>query len=190
MLAFVLGLLVVAWASRSGRLHAIGYVRPDRWARDVALGILLGVGLKLILKILIMPLLGADPVNHPYHYLAGDGGAIPGMVLVIVFGAGFGEETVFRGFAFDRLEKLFGSGIQAKALTVLVTTVLFALAHYHDQGVDGAKQAAMVGLVFGSIFAATGELWLVICGHVAFDLTAVAIIYWNLEVPLTRLVFR
>ena len=45
-------------------------------------------------------------------------------------------------------------------------------------------------LVFGTIFAVTGRIWMVMCAHAAFDLTAVAIIYWNLEAAVAHLVFK
>jgi membrane protease YdiL (CAAX protease family) len=42
--------------------------------------------------------------------------------------------------------------------------------------------------VFGVIVARTGRIWTVMCAHAAFDLTAVAIIYWNLEAGVAHLV--
>ena len=37
----------------------------------------------------------------------------------------------------------------------------------------------ITAFIFGSIFAVTGQIWMLICAHAAFDLTAYAIIYWN-----------
>ena len=37
----------------------------------------------------------------------------------------------------------------------------------------------ITGLVFGTIFAITGRIWLLMVAHAAFDLTALAIIYWD-----------
>ncbi len=112
------------------------------------------------------------------------------MLLAVIVGAGFGEETFFRGYLFERLGKLFGPGIAAKAAIVVITTVLFGLAHLREQGVAGAEQALVTGLAFGSIFALTGRLFMLMIAHAAFDLTAVAIIYWNLEPAIAHLVFR
>ncbi len=103
--------------------------------------------------------------------------------------AGFGEETVFRGFLFERLGKLFGSAIWAKAVIVLLTSGLFAAAHYADQGLAGVEQAAIIGLVFGSIYAVTGRLFVLMIAHAAFDLTAVAIIYCDLEFTVAHVFF-
>ena len=88
-----------------------------------------------------MPLLGADPINHAYHYLAGNRAALPGMLYAIIVGAGFGEETVFRGYMFERLGKLFGPGAWAKMSIVLLTSALFGLAHYPDARLAGTEQA-------------------------------------------------
>ena len=50
----------------------------------------------------------------------------------------------------------------------------------------GVQQAAIVGLVFGAIYAAAGRLWLLICAHAAFDLTALALIFWDVETEVAR----
>jgi len=168
----------------------IGYVRPKSWTRDLALGIAFGAAFKLVMKAMVMPLLGADPINRAYHYLAGNRAALPGILLAVIAGAGFGEETLFRGYLFERLGKLFGTGLWAKSSVVLFTAALFGLAHYSDQGLAGAEQATITGLVFGTIFAVTGQLWMLIFAHAAFDVTAVAIIYWDVESAVAHLVFK
>ena len=104
--------------------------------------------------------------------------------------AGFAEETVFRGFLFERSAKLFGRSAAAKASTVLVTSALFGIAHYADQGLTGAEQGAITGLIFGTTFAFTGRMFPLMCAHAAFDLTALAIIYWNLESRVSHFVFK
>ena len=137
-----------------------------------------------------MPLLGAPAINPAYHYLAGNRAALPGVVFTMIVGAGFAEETLFRGYLFERLGKLVGTGIGAKVFIVLLTSALFALGHYANLGLPGVEQAMITGLVFGTIFAITGRIWMVMCAHAAFDLAAVAIIYWNLEGAAARLVFK
>ena len=137
-----------------------------------------------------MPLLGANPINQAYHYLAGNRAALAAAVLTMIVVAGFGEETVFRGYLFERLGKLFGRGLAARIVTVLVTAAVFASLHYFGQGLAGAQQAAITGLVFGTVFAVTGRIWMLMCAHAAFDLTAVAIIYWNVESKVAHLIFR
>lgn len=184
-------LLVLIWARASHTPWPdLGFVRPRSWAATVSGGIVLGVGFKLAMKAVVMPLLGADPINHAYHYLAGNPGALPGAVYTMTVGAGFGEETLFRGYFFERLGKLWGRGTRAAVATVLVTALLFGLAHYSGQGRWGAEQAVFSGLVFGAIYAATRSLALLMVAHAAFDLTAVAIIYWGLESQVAHWVVR
>ena len=170
--------------------HEIGYVRPKSWIASLVIDVALGVSLKFLLKAVVMPLLGADPINHTYHFLAGNREALLAGVWSMIVTGGWGEETLFRGFLFERLGKLFGPNAGAKALIVSVTTLGFALLHYSDQGIPGAEQAIITGLVFGTTFAVTGRLFMPMCAHAAFDLTAVAMIYLNLESKVAHLVFR
>ena len=181
--------LLWAWRSRTP-WREIGYVRPGSWARSIAVGIALGVALKFVMKAIVMPLLGADPVNQAYHYLAGNTAALPGMLFAVTVGAGFGEETVFRGYLFERLGKLFGRGVAAKLVIVVLTSAWFGIVHYPVQGLAGVEQAAIVGLVFGTIFAVTGEIFMLMIAHAAFDLAALAMIYWNVEANVARVFFR
>jgi uncharacterized protein len=184
-------ILVLLWAWRSRTpWREIGYVRPKSWIITVAIGIVFGVAFKFLMKAIVMPFLGADPINPAYHYLTGNRAALPGMLYTMIVVAGFGEETVFRGWMFERLGKLFGSGVWAKTLIVLLTTVLFGLAHYADQRLAGLEQAMITGLVFGTIFAITGRIFMLMVAHAAFDLTAVAIIYWNLESQVVHFIFK
>jgi hypothetical protein len=184
------GLLVLVWTHVSGTpWRAIGYVRSKRWMAGVGLGLGLGVAFKLAMKAMVMPLLGADPINHAFHYLAGNRALLPSAMWMMLV-AGFGEETVFRGFAFERLGKLLGTSVGAKAATVLLTSLWFGLAHWTTQGLPGTEQATIVGLIFGTIFAFTGRIWMLMCAHAAFDLTALGLIYWNLETRVAHLIFR
>lgn len=185
------GALILVWARRSRTpWREIGYVRPSRWIRGLAIGIVFGVAFKLVMKSVVMPLLGADPINQAYHYLAGDSGAIPGFVLTVIVNAGFVEETLYRGFMFDRLGKLIGRSVGAKIFAVLFTSAVFGLAHYSVQGLAGVQQATIVGLVFGTIFTITGRIWMLMCAHAAFDLAAVWIIYWDLEARVAHFFFK
>lgn len=184
-------ILVLAWVVRSRTpWREIGYVRPRSWIASVAIGIVLGVAFKLLMKAIVMPLLGAPAINPAYNYLAGNPAALPGAIFTMIVIAGFGEETVYRGYLFERLGKLFGPRAWAKPVAVLITSVLFAALHYREQGLAGVEQAMITGLTFGTIFAVTGEIWMLMIMHAAFDLTAVAIIYWDLETKVAHLVFK
>ncbi|MBA3255166.1 MAG: CPBP family intramembrane metalloprotease [Pyrinomonadaceae bacterium] len=142
------------------------------------------------MKVIVMPLLGAPPINQAFHYLAGNRAALPAAIYAMIVVAGFGEETLFRGYMFERFGKLFGSSVWAKTLIVLLTSVWFGLGHYSLQGLAGVEQATIFGFAFGTIFAVTGRVWMLIIAHAAFDLTALAMIYWNLESKVAHFVFE
>jgi len=181
--------LVWVWLSRTP-WREIGYVRPQSWTRTLIVGIVFGVAFKFLMKAAVMPLLGAPPINQAYHFLAGNTAAIPGMLVVLIFNAGFGEETYFRGWMFERLGKLFGPGVWAKIFMVLITSALFSAAHYPSQGLPGVEQAIVTGLVFGTIFAVTGRIFMLMIAHAAFDLTALAMIYWDFEMTVAHFIFK
>jgi membrane protease YdiL (CAAX protease family) len=74
--------------------------------------------------------------------------------------------------------------------TVVITAVLFSLAHLFDLGIPGAEQALITGLAFGITFARTRRLWPVMFAHAAFDIVAVLIIYWDLEEAVAGMFFH
>lgn len=109
--------LAWAWLSRTP-CRELGFVRPPSWMRTVLVGVTAGCAFKLLMKAVVMPLFGAPPVNAAYHELVGNDAALPGVIFAVVFGAGFGEEAVFRGFLFERLGKLLGSGAAARVAII------------------------------------------------------------------------
>ena len=183
--------LVILWAHLSRTpLSEIGYRRPRSWFAVTIVAIAIGVSLKLVMKAVVMPLLGADPINSAYHYLTGNRAALTGMLFAVTVGAGFGEETVYRGFLFARFRRLFGVSLVATIAIVLLTSAWFSLVHYSGQGWAGAEQATVTGLVFGTVFAVTERIWLPMIAHVAFDLTAIALIYRGLESNVAHWFFK
>ena len=184
----LLALVWVRWSRTPWR--EIGYVQPKSWTQDLALGLACGIAFKLLMKALVMPLFGAPAINQAYHYLTGNQAALPGAAYLMIVGGGFGEETVFRGYLFERLGKLFGGSVAAKTASVILSAGLFGLYHYREQGLAGVEQASITGLVFGTLFAVTGRLWMVMAVHAAFDLTALAFIYWNVESAVAHLIFK
>lgn len=184
-------ILVLIWAQISKTpWREIGYVRPRSWTKTIAIGIIFGIAFKFLMKAVVMPLLGAPPVNQAYHFVTGNSAVVPYLIFTMIVTAGFGEETLYRGWMFERLGKLFGRSIAAKIAIVLITTILFASLHYPEQRWPGVEQAFVTGLVFGSIFAITGRIFLLMIAHAAFDLTALWMIYYDLETRIAHLIFE
>ena len=184
------GILVLAWVRWSRTpWREIGYVRPTSWIGGLAAGLAFGCAFKLLMKVIVMPILGAPAINPAYHYLVQNRAMLPTAVISMV-AAGVGEETVFRGFLFERLYKVLGTGAGARASIVLITTAVFSAGHYVNLGLVGVEQAVFTGLVFGTIFAFTGRVWMLMWAHAGFDLSALAIIYWNIESEVAHLVVK
>ena len=183
-------LLVLIWAKLSQTpWREIGYGKPRNIFLTVAGGIIFGIAFKFFMKAILMPVFGADPVNHSYHFLAGNKNLLPAAIWAML-AAGFGEETVFRGFMFERLRKLLGKELLMTVVIILITSAWFAFGHYSNQGWTGVEQAAVTGLTFGTIYAATGKIWFVMIAHSFFDLTALWMIYRDIETQIAHLIFK
>ena len=181
--------LVWAWASKLP-FADIGFVRPKSWVRTIFFGIVLGLVLKFVMKAIVLPLLGADAVNHTFHYIAGDPKQAAFFAVYVIFGAGFAEEIFFRGYLFERIGKLIGTGFFASIVALLVATALFGGLHY-GQGYMGIVNALIVGFIVGAIFLITGRnLWVPIVMHAAFDVSSVIMIYYDAEEAFSHLIFK
>jgi membrane protease YdiL (CAAX protease family) len=183
--------LVLIWADLSGTsVRDLGFSRPRKLALTLVASATFGIALKLALKAVLMPLLGAPPLNVTYHFLAGNAAGLPGIVATVIVGAGFGEEVFFRAYLFERIGALLGRTMTALAVSVVISSALFAIAHYVDQGLPGVEQAAVTGLAFGGVFAWRRQIWITMVAHAAFDLTAIALIYFHLETVVAHMLFR
>src|SRR5687767_12331893 len=87
--------IIWAWISRTP-WPDLGFVRPKSWLGTLALGFVFGALLKLMMKALVMPLLGAPEINQAFHFLVGNTAALPEILYRISLGAGFGEEIFYR----------------------------------------------------------------------------------------------
>jgi membrane protease YdiL (CAAX protease family) len=168
----------------------LGLERPTSWARAIVGGVLAGILAKLFMKAIVMPLLGAPDVNPDYRHFVGNTAALPGLIAYMVVVAGFGEEIISRGFMFDRLGHLLGTSRNARIAAVLITSVIFGVAHYPEQQWIGAAHAFIVALMVGTYFVITRSLWPVIVMHAVFDICAVLIVYYDLEAAVANAVFH
>lgn len=182
-------ILLWAWASKTPWAE-LGFAKPGSWVGGALLGIVLGVAFKIGMKAVVMPLLGAPAVNPAFHYMAHNPREALEFAAIVVFMVGWAEETAFRGWLFERLGKLLGRGFGATALIVILTSLIFGIAHYAGQGWAGVEQATIVGFVFALVYAITRRLWTLIWLHTAFDLTAAAMIYLDAENQISHLVFK
>lgn len=72
----------------------------------------------------------------------------------------------------------------------MISSLLFGLSHYINQGKWGVLQGAIFGLVFGSVYTLRPHIWGLMIAHASFDLTALYIIYNDLESRVAHLFFN
>lgn len=183
-------ILVLLWAHYANvPWRDLGFLPPGSWGLTIAGGIVGGVLLKLSLKAILMPLVGAPAVNAAYHYVSGNPYALLQMLVTVIVMGGIGEEIIYRGFLFERLRGLLGRRTPATGLIIAITSALFAAAHLADQGVAGAEQAAFTGVTFATMYVLTGSLWLSMVTHASYDVAALVMIYFDLEAAVARSLF-
>lgn len=147
-------------------LSAMGYRLNGRWAGELGLGVLGGAGIMLVTALAAM---GAGG----FHWIKGaaDVHALGwGLLLFII--VGFNEETLFRGYLFQRLVDGLGQW-PAQILMAL----FFGLAHWGNPGMHGATlvwatvNIALAAILLGLCYLKTKSLALPIGVHIGWNFT-------------------
>jgi membrane protease YdiL (CAAX protease family) len=138
-------LLLVTWICvrlRREPLSSIGFVLDARWARELGVGSLLGIASALLAVAMIWASGGVRLEADPARSLA----TLANGACVFLFVALF-EETLFRGFVFQRLV----AGTRAW-IALIVLGLLFATSHWGNPDMHGATLAwATVELFLGAV---------------------------------------
>jgi membrane protease YdiL (CAAX protease family) len=188
----IAAVLILIWALASRTpFRELGFVKPDSWVRTIALGVVLGILFKLVMKAVVMPLFGAPAVNLAFQRIQTAGPEeLAFLAGYIIVGAGFSEELMYRGYLFERFRKAVGDGWPARIFIVLFCAAFFGALHFYPQGIHGVINAAFSGLILGTIFMLNGrKIWLLVVTHAAYDLTAFAIIYFHWEEAVAHAFF-
>jgi membrane protease YdiL (CAAX protease family) len=96
------------------------------------------------------------------------------LTIMLSFASGFGEEVVFRGYLQSRLTQRYGA-----VSAIVIVAVLFAFLHPFsnvDNSLFYLATAILVGILFGTVFARTGSLWMGIALHAVWNYLQIAII--------------
>lgn len=127
---------------RRERLADVGFALGRRWAREFGGGCLLGLGSALLVTALIAAVGGLHLELDP----ARSGGLLLKGLYIFLFVALF-EETLFRGFVFQRL--VDGVGVWAAQI---VLALLFASGHWGNPDMQGATLVwASLDLFLGAV---------------------------------------
>ncbi len=189
----IAALIVIVWALASRtKFRELGLVKPAKWVAVIAGGLIAGVVLKLAMKAVLMPLLGAPAINTAFHDIqTAPAGKLAFLVGYVIIGAGFCEEFVFRGYMFERFRSAGEDSWPMRIFTILFCATYFGALHFYPQGFYGALNAFFSGLITGTIFVLNGRrLWFLVFMHAAYDLAAIAIIYYGWENAVAHAFFR
>ena len=156
-------LLAFAWASlwvRKGSWRSIGLKLYRNWKTSISLGIAAGVLLSALELFVTQPILvkwlGKQPDLEDFRMLTGN------LKMTLIFIAlawtlaAFGEEMVYRGYLMNRVADLFNRTRTAWIVSLIAVHVGFGLAHAY-QGVTGAIDEGLMGLLLGVIYLRTGR---------------------------------
>jgi membrane protease YdiL (CAAX protease family) len=154
---FAAVLLYVLFVERKA-LSSLGFRRPG--VSDIALGFLAALVMFMgsgVLFQIVLPALHLN-LDRPMQAI----GAMPMWFrLLTVTRAAVVEETVFRGYGFERLAELTRSPLIAG----LVTFALFTLAHLSGGGWGQVIIAAFGGLVLTLLYMWRRNIWSTIVAH-------------------------
>ena len=179
-------LLLLGWLSlwlRGIGWRAVGLRRPARWRDTLLLGIAVGVVYQLFSLYLLEPLIvlvTGKPIDLSQFAPVKANVFLLVLFLVLVWTlAAFGEELVYRGYLMNRISELAGGSSRAWALSLIVVSVLFGVAHLY-QGISGVATVIAAALVYGGLYLSSGRnLWAPIIAHGVYDTVAVLLAFWG-----------
>lgn len=195
-----LGILLVAAlifiASRLGltSFEQMGLDAPEDWLITIALGLLIGTGLSFLSIIVIQPL--CEKVTKQPHDLTivegvrGSWTKLLSWLVLIWTLVAFGEEILFHGFLISQLVKVLGTGTLAQAVNVILSTIIFGLAHAY-QGRSGTWSTGIIGACLCACFILSGyNLWLPIFVHGAIDTVELILMSRGADQRLRELIWK
>jgi uncharacterized protein len=177
-------LLLLAWLSlrvRGVKWKQIGFTRYRTWAKTLVLGIAGGVGLELFdlfgKQRVLTRLLGKPPDLSDFATVRGHLRSTLIMIALIWIFAAFGEELFYRGYLMNRVADFGSRTRSAWIASLLVTSVVFGLTHYH-QGLTGIVEEGSDGLILGLVYFACGRnLAVPIVTHGVCDTIDIALLF-------------
>jgi len=174
----VIGLLI--WLRGDG-LVGLGFFPPENWGMTVLWSFLLGIAIQFASTLLLEPF--SDKVTNSttdhslFESLRGNLKNFLFLLVSVWVLVAFLEEIIFRGYMMGDIAELIGTSKPALAVNLILTSVLFGLAHWY-QGKSGALSTGIVGVVLGILFIASGfNLWLPILTHGFIDTLGLFLIY-------------
>ena len=114
-----------------------------------------------------------------YDFLRGNLALFLVSLASIYFFSSFGEEVVYRGFLITRLEELLGGDRKALVWAVLLSSLIFGLAHF-GWGIAGMVQTTFMGIALAISFVIfKRNLWILVAAHAYMDSALIWPLYFG-----------
>ncbi|MFT3890536.1 MAG: CPBP family intramembrane metalloprotease [Anaerolineales bacterium] len=170
---------------RGDSLARLGFFAPQNWLTTIVWSLLLGTVLAFASTLLVEPF--SDKVtksktdHSAFDNLRGNWKNLLLVLVTVWLLVAFVEEIIFRGYMMGDIAELIGTSKTALAVNVVVSSVLFGLAHWY-QGKSGVLSTGIVGAILGVLFIDSGfNLWLPILTHGFIDTIGLFLIYINAD---------
>ncbi|HMD82370.1 MAG TPA: CPBP family intramembrane glutamic endopeptidase [Anaerolineales bacterium] len=178
----IIGLLI--WLRGDG-LMGLGFFPPENWGMTILWSFLLGVAIQFGSTLLLEPFSDKVTNSRTDHSLFESlRGNLKNFLLLLVAVwvlVACLEEIIFRGYMMGDIAELFGTSKPALAVNLILTSILFGLAHWY-QGRSGALSTGIIGAVLGILFITSGfNLWLPVLTHGFIDTIGLFLIYINAD---------
>ena len=173
---FAVAVIRILLDANQESLSDLGLTRPALKAA-IVWGPLLAAGIFVLVNVLlgsVLRALGTPAKPEALAALFRDPREAPLWIFAAVAGGGFSEELI-RAFVLTRFERFLGRVGLVAAL--VLDTVVFAFGHLY-QGVTGAIQSAVTGLLFALIFLRRRRVADSMVVHALFDVCGVAAAYF------------
>jgi membrane protease YdiL (CAAX protease family) len=179
--ALAIGFVVWRVRSSGAGFGAIGLARPESIPATFAMGLLAWFGVALVAGAtnLALQSFGFQADLEALRFVHGNRIAYFKLLGVAWATAAFGEEIIFRGYLFHRLEVGFGGGRRATAGALILQALIFGLGHAY-QGAAGMLLTGVIGLCLaGAMLRFKRNLWVVIIAHGVVDTLGLTLLYYR-----------
>ena len=114
-----------------------------------------------------------------YEYLRGNIGMLILTLAGVYVISSFGEEVIFRAFLITRISELLGHSRIGIYFAVIVSAIIFGLAHY-EWGAMGVIQTGFMGLMMGIFYIwLERRLWILVIAHMYMDTLLIVPFYFG-----------
>lgn len=147
------------------RLRTEGLDRALAWGVLTAIAaFIVMIGMSVILQLAGVNTEEAGNIKDLELYFS-----LPSLLLISTFQP-IAEEIFFRGFLLEKISSLYGNNV-----SIIVTSLLFGLAHLSSGNVVPAVMTGLIGVLLGYIVIKTKNLYAAISAHMLFNLTSVTL---------------